>query len=125
MVEKYQSFDAVKKSVESGGYEYYLASGENGESVGYFGVVSENDALFVSKLYVSSFARGKGLGKMCIKKCAEIARTRGLEKLRLTVNRGNPSLGFYKKAGFVTVREEDTEIGGGFVMNDYIMEYEL
>ncbi len=125
MIEKYQSFPAIKDSVLSHGYEYHAVLGDGGETVGYFGTVAENDALFVSKLYLDACVRGKGLGKRCIEKCAEIARGKGLYKLRLTVNRKNPSFGFYKKIGFTVVREEDTDIGNGFYMNDYVMEYNL
>ena len=125
MIEKFQSFTAIKDSVSSRGYEYFFISDENGEAVGYFGVTCESDALFVSKLYLGASVRGKGLGRTCLDKCAEIARGNGLQKLRLTVNRNNPSFGFYKKVGFTVVREEDADIGNGYYMNDYIMELQL
>ncbi len=47
----------------------------------------------------------------------------GLGRLMLQVNKHNDiAVAFYRKAGF-TVREEAVfDIGGGFVMDDYVME---
>ena len=45
--------------------------------------------------------------------------------LRLGVNRLNPALKFYERLGFAIIKEEKTEIGNGFVMDDYIMELKL
>ena len=42
-------------------------------------------------------------------------------RMELNVNRENPALGFYQHMGMKKVREEDTHIGNGFYMNDYIM----
>ena len=41
----------------------------------------------------------------------------------MTVNRNNTgSVAAYEKMGFQKVREQVAEIGGGYVMDDYIME---
>ena len=48
---------------------------------------------------------------------------RGLRAMYLTVNKGN-ELGIraYKGTGFETIDAVRTDIGSGFVMDDYIME---
>ena len=47
----------------------------------------------------------------------------GTGRIQLTVNRFNAdSIAVYQKWGFVTLREEKTPIGGGYFMDDYIME---
>ena len=47
----------------------------------------------------------------------------GTGKIQLTVNRFNAdSIAVYQKWGFVTLREEKNSIGGGYYMDDYIME---
>jgi len=38
------------------------------------------------------------------------------------VNRYNKAKDFYEKAGFIIKETADIEIGGGFFMNDYVME---
>ena len=54
------------------------------------------------------------------------AKLRELNKIWLTCNRNNTSsLEVYKHLGFEVVREEVADIGNGFVMDDYILEYEV
>jgi ribosomal protein S18 acetylase RimI-like enzyme len=54
------------------------------------------------------------------------ARRQGAGRLLLQVNKRNEkALRFYRRANF-TVREEAVfEVGGGFVMDDYVMVKEL
>ena len=52
------------------------------------------------------------------------SRARELDSraLWLQVNKRNTgAIGFYRAAGFKVVREAVFEIGGGFVMDDYVM----
>ena len=43
----------------------------------------------------------------------------------LTVNRRNErAIGAYRRTGFREVRAQVTDIGGGYVMDDYVMELE-
>jgi ribosomal protein S18 acetylase RimI-like enzyme len=46
----------------------------------------------------------------------------GRRSIWLQVNKRNHgAIGFYRSAGFEVVREAVFEIGGGFVMDDYLM----
>ena len=46
-----------------------------------------------------------------------------LSYIYLTVNKNNTSaINAYKKWGFITEKEACTDIGNGFVMDDYIMK---
>jgi tRNA C32,U32 (ribose-2'-O)-methylase TrmJ len=50
------------------------------------------------------------------------ARAQGRSHLVLRVNRHNPTaIAAYRKYGFVIARELQEDIGGGFVMDDYVM----
>ena len=70
--------------------------------------------------------RGKGIASYMFQKFVEICKMRELNKIWLTCNRNNTnSLEVYKHLGFVTVCEEATDIGEGFVMDDFIMEYDV
>ena len=52
-------------------------------------------------------------------------RRRALKAIWLTVNRRNErAIGAYRRAGFREVRAQVTDIGGGYVMDDYVMELE-
>jgi ribosomal protein S18 acetylase RimI-like enzyme len=63
---------------------------------------------------------------MMLRHVEERARERGCRSLVLQVNKRNDiAVAFYRKAGF-SVREEAVfDIGGGFVMDDYVMEKAL
>jgi len=82
----------------------------------------DNHIVKLHKLYVLPEAHGKGLGKFLINEVVDKARDAGGQILQLNVNRYNKAKDFYEKAGFKIKETADIEIGGGFFMNDYIME---
>ena len=64
--------------------------------------------------------RGKGIGKQGIK---FIQSTFDNPVIQLTVNKRNSdSIAFYQKIGFKIVDCVEMDIGGGFIMDDYVME---
>lgn len=77
----------------------------------------------LEQLYLLSELHGQGLGKSMLRHVEEQARVRGRRTLMLQTNKRNDiAIAFYRKAGF-TVREEAMfDVGGGFVMDDYVME---
>ncbi len=120
MLDKFQSAAAMQKQLKEG-YEYFMIS--DGETmVGYLAFIEEPQGLFLSKVYVHSSARGKGLGKAAIEFVKAEAQNRGLSKIRLTVNKYNHnSITAYLKMGFEKTRELVMDIGEGYVMDDYEM----
>ncbi|MBN1379157.1 MAG: GNAT family N-acetyltransferase [Gammaproteobacteria bacterium] len=123
MLKKFQSIEAISEQMLKG-YEYYVAKFKE-ELIGYFALVPDhpNGRLMISKFYVKHAARGKGLGKTMLQFIEHRALTMSISRLRLTVNRFNQSsISWYLRRGFKTVEEVDVEIGGGFYMNDFIME---
>jgi ribosomal protein S18 acetylase RimI-like enzyme len=80
----------------------------------------------IDKLYVHPERQRQGLARALIDHIAERARARGYTTLSLAVNKHNANaIAAYCKHGF-TVREAIVkDIGGGFVMDDYIMEKRL
>ena len=124
MLEKFLSPDALVEQINSG-YQYYLLSYEY-TFAGFAGVHKEEDRLFLSKLYVHKDFRGKGLASYMFGQFIELCKKNHLSKIYLTCNRRNTdTIEIYKHWGFEVVREEATEIGSGFVMDDYIMEYTI
>jgi len=77
----------------------------------------------LEQLYLLPELHGQGLGKLMLHHVEEQARVRGRRTLMLQTNKRNDiAIAFYRKAGF-TVREEAVfDVGGGFVMDDYVME---
>lgn len=126
MVEKFQSYKAMKE--QTGSHDYvYLAVRENGELCGYIAIKPEkDDRLFLSKLYLRSDMRGKGIGSEMLERVFGEARKYGKKRVYLTVNKHNDrAIAVYKKTGFEIADETVTDIGNGYVMDDYIFEYKL
>ena len=125
MVEKFQSYPALKEQI-SEGYEYYqIFSG--GEFCGYTGIhPGEDNRLFLSKLYLKKESRGHHLATGAFSFLKEICRERGYSAIWLTCNKHNDnSLGVYRHFGFEIIDTQEADIGGGFIMDDYIMEYSI
>jgi len=108
------------------GHNFIILSDGNGAPAGFAAYalkVDETPITFrLQKLYVLPSIHGRGLGKLLLDYVIEKVKSEGGGKLDLTVNRQNPAQYFYHKMGFEILREEDTDIGNGFFMNDYIME---
>jgi len=77
----------------------------------------------LDKLYVHPRHQRRGYGGMMIARAGEVAHSRGCSRLVLAVNKSNRSaIAAYLKHGFRIANAVTTDIGGGFVMDDYIME---
>ena len=122
MIEKFQSVKGITEQLGHG-YEYYLAS--EGESlVGFLGFYQRNEELYLSKLYLCKEHRGKGLSKKMLGFLVQKAGQMGLASIVLNVNKYNDSsIQAYKKLGFMKIGEEVNDIGHGYVMDDYVLEY--
>lgn len=126
MIEKYQSYSAMTEQISNQRYSY-LAVRENGELCGYIGIKPEDDdRFFLSKLYLRADKRGRGIASLMLKKVFAEALNAGKSLVYLTVNKHNDhAVEVYKKTGFVVADKIVTDIGNGFVMDDYVMEYKL
>ena len=104
MLEQFQCEKAFRKQTSEG----YIYRGLfiDGEMVGYTGSQKQDDRIFLSKLYLS-------------KQYPEC------DKIYLTVNKYNPSYEIYKHLGFEVIDSVVTDIGKGFVMDDYVMQRHL
>ena len=126
MVEKFQSFYPMMKQVSEQNYSYFAVR-EDGELCGYICVKPEADErFFLSKLYLRSEKRGRGIASYMLERVFEEGRKAGKKRVYLTVNKHNDrAIGVYKNTGFEVIDEAVTDIGSGFVMDDYIMSREL
>ncbi len=121
MLKNLQSFEAMKQQITDG-YLYFLIEVESG-SIGYICIRPDENSLFLSKLYLLNEQRGKGTGRQALNFIEQKARELGKRKIWLTVNKGNAAtIDSYKKWGFKITGEPVADIGGGFVMDDYLME---
>jgi len=128
MLEKFQSVDAITRQIAEENYRYYCVFCD-GEPAGYYAAKpSGDDRVFLSKLYVAAKFRGRGLGKQMLQHLIDAARADGVTSattIWLTVNKHNRSIDIYLNLGFVITEEIVTDIGNGFVMDDYVMEKKI
>ena len=88
-----------------------------------YGPVTSPQEIKLHKLYVHPVWQRRGLGGLLLKHVEQATRERGFRTLILTVNRANQqAIGAYRKNGFAIRDSICAAIGGGFVMDDYIME---
>lgn len=97
-----------------------------GTLVGYCGYELAPDdpaALKLGQLYVLRSHRGHGLGRLMLTHVEARARELGRTRLLLQVNKRNAgAIGFYAAAGFTLRCGAVFDIGGGYVMDDYVLE---
>ena len=95
------------------GFSSYFLSGNTGE-------------MKLDKLYVRYDYQRKGYGRMLLDRAISIARAYGRETLVLAVNKHNHgAIAAYKKYGFRVTESVVKDIGGGFVMDDYMMAQDI
>ncbi len=74
------------------------------------------------KLYVHPEWQRRGIGTALLKSCERAAREGSAQTLILNVNKRNePAINAYSRYGFTIRDSVTTDIGDGFVMDDYVM----
>lgn len=122
MLETIQSENVIRQAIESGTV-YWLVK-EDDELAGYVAYELRKSELFLSKYYLKQSFRGRGIGRYLFDKLKKVAIENHLPAIELTVNRENTrSIEAYRALGFHVLREHVGDIGGGYVMDDYVMQY--
>jgi diamine N-acetyltransferase len=109
------------------GHHFFVIEDE-GIPVGFMGVqlnYPDRNSMKIHKIYVLPELQGKGAGRKLIEMAKDLAFNSGLKSLVLNVNRFNKAVDFYKHLGFDITKEEDIDIGQGYLMEDYVMELVL
>ena len=102
-------------------WDKLLADGEIVGFASYF-LMDRPGAMKLDKLYVHPGYQRSGYGGMLIGQACARARTRGCSTLTLAVNKNNRhAIAAYLKHGFRVSEAVVKDIGGGFVMDDYLM----
>jgi len=106
-------WDTLLEDGRLAGFSCYFLTGEPGE-------------MKLDKLYVDTAGQRRGHGARLVARAAGVAASRGCDRLVLTVNKRNMNaIAAYRKYGFEVVDAVVKEIGGGFVMDDYVMALRL
>jgi ribosomal protein S18 acetylase RimI-like enzyme len=80
----------------------------------------------LDKLYVHADRQRQGLGSRLLAHAEDRARRDGFRLVYLQVNKHNANaIAAYARNGYAVTESIVTDIGGGFVMDDYVMEKRL
>lgn len=126
MLNKMYSEDALKQHFRHPEYHYYLIS-SNDNTVGFIGIQHhiEPNTTKLQRIYLLPEAKGKGLGRESIDFLKNVCREEDISRIILNVNKKNQATLMYQKMGFSVYDEGIFDIGGGFFMDDYLMQLHL
>ena len=125
MLEKIQSPEAIGDQIRNHGLRYFIVL-DGGLEAGYLAIIPRGAELFISKLYLMTGYRGRGFSRQMLLLVESQARAEGCARLTLTTHKRNEAaLRAYQGLGFKIVEPVVTDIGGGYVMDDYRLAKEL
>lgn len=102
-----------------------MRQGEYEKDIGFcaFGPVEGGRCCFIHKVYVAPAHHRRGAGAGALAEIENRARFAGASGLSLRVNRHNaPAIALYRKCRMEITGTDCADIGGGFVMDDFIFE---
>ena len=123
MLDWMYSVDILSSQIENG-HKFYILN-DNGNDLGFIGIELNFPTIGnakIHKIYVLPESQGRGVGDKLIEHVFHYSKLNKINSLSLNVNRYNKAIDFYLKKRFKIIKEEDIEIGNGFLMEDYVME---
>jgi diamine N-acetyltransferase len=127
MLARMYALDVMCDEIRNQGIRYDLLR-VAGKPAGFaaYGPTAEPGVIKLHKLYLLPELHGQGLGSCLLKQVEQEVRAGGGRRLILCVNKRNArAIAAYRRNGFVVAETVVTDIGGGFVMDDYVMAKEL
>lgn len=124
MLDLMYSEETLGQHFENPDYQYYLVQ-ENNEFLGFIGFEfhQESETTKLHRIYFLKEAQGKGLGKKAVEFVINEAKKVDDKRVTLTVNKNNSAQKFYESQGFKVYDEAIFDIGNGYMMDDYLMEF--
>ena len=127
MLELLYDINILESQLQKG--HTFLLAEENGNELGFAGFelnYARSSKAKLHKIYLLPEAQGKGIGKKLLLEVADRATLADQKSLMLNVNKYNqPAIDFYLRMRFVEIYKEIIDIGGGYVMDDVVMELSL
>ncbi|MBW8359670.1 MAG: GNAT family N-acetyltransferase [Weeksellaceae bacterium] len=119
------SEEELRRHLKNPNYHYFLIFDSIAKPVGIMGFEhhAEPGSTKLHRIYLLKESKGRGLGKMALDVLKNRVRDVGDTRIILNVNRNNPAIKFYCSQGFQVYAEGVFDIGNGFVMDDFLMEF--
>lgn len=126
MLKEMYSHLEISKQIQNPDYHYYIILNDDVEA-GFIGFEFhyEKDTTKLHRIYLLEEFTGKGLGKKGLDFLKEKVSETSDQRIILNVNKDNSAKRMYESQGFQVFHEEIFNIGNGFVMDDYLMEFKL
>jgi len=115
--------DVLRDEILAQGIRYYrLLMGGRFAGFASIGPTDAATVMKLHKLYLLPEFHGRKLGSLLLQHCETEAAKLGARRLILAVNKRNSrALAAYQRNGFAIIESVVTDIGGGFVMDDFVM----
>ena len=127
MLAKMYALETLQKEMRELGIRYErLVAGRELAGFASYGPTEQIGVFKLHKLYLDPARHGRGLGSVLLQHCEREVRKLGATRLLLTVNKQNTkAIAAYQRNGFAIADSVVADIGGGYVMDDYVMAKEL
>jgi len=127
MLARMYSLATLRAEIQTQGIHFYRLV-VAGRMVGFMSIgPTETAAVWkLHKLYLLAEFHGRGLGGRLLRHAEAEAGRLGARRLILAVNKQNArAIAAYQRHGFAVIESVKADIGGGFVMDDFIMARDL
>ena len=126
MLQYFYSPESLRDQMLKKQHTFLLAETEDEEPIGFASFSRVQPNVFkLHKLYVLPGLQNMNVGRSLLECVLEECTVEGGKKLQLNVNRNNKAISFYEKLGFKVIKEEDVDIGNGYVQEDFVMEKDI
>ncbi|MBK1988149.1 GNAT family N-acetyltransferase [Sphaerospermopsis aphanizomenoides BCCUSP55] len=129
MLEKMYGMGVIENEIDNLGifYDKVVKSSDIVGYLSYGAEIKENiNCLKLHKCYLLPSLHGFGYGQIMLSHVCQKTQAMNCQKILLNVNKRNEKgITAYTRFGFRIIASEIKDFGGGFVMDDYIMAYEL
>lgn len=94
--------DPQQHIIDKGGFIFYAKM--NGQIVGTASLIHKDGVFELSKMAVTESAKGRGIGKLLLEHCFNVARQKNIDRLILYSNTSlTTAIHLYRKYGFVEI----------------------
>jgi ribosomal protein S18 acetylase RimI-like enzyme len=129
MLDKMYGIGVIENEIYNQGI-FYDQVLHNSELVGYlsYGLEIRDNISYLKlhKCYLLTSLHGFGYGQIMLSHVYEKAKNMNLQQIILNVNKRNEKgIKAYSRFGFKIIDSQVIDFGGGFVMDDYIMGYDI